>query len=187
MSLSRGSVVDFAGLKPEHDTQRPVAGATGLVLPTQTSEKVTVAAKTVTIPVESTVLPSASSPPKSANSVSPAASHNKKPLASSTETIPPKSLPNAVRAYYSTEGGEVEDDEDEDEELSDDADLSVSADTKADLEAAAAGANRSRICSCLRSNCLKLYCDCFAAGRACFDIHGYGEYVLLPESLIVTS
>lgn len=159
-----------AGLKPENDTQRPVAGATSFALPTLASEKVAVAAKTVTIPVESTVLSAASNQLKSSNSVSPVTSNNQKTLTSATETLSLKSLPNAVKSYYSGEGGGVEDEEDEDDELSDNADVSVSAATKADLEAAA-GANRSRICSCLRSNCLKLYCDCFAAGRACEGCH----------------
>uniref|UniRef100_A0A5K3F948 CRC domain-containing protein n=2 Tax=Mesocestoides corti TaxID=53468 RepID=A0A5K3F948_MESCO len=30
-------------------------------------------------------------------------------------------------------------------------------------------ASAQQICSCSRSKCLKLYCDCFAAGRACGD------------------
>ncbi|KAL7054659.1 hypothetical protein AAHC03_025871 [Spirometra sp. Aus1] len=155
------------GLKPENNTQRPVAGTTGLTLPTLTSEQVTVAAKTVTIPVESTLQPAAPSPPKSPNSVSPGTTNSKKTLASAAAaaTIPRKSSPDSVTAYYNGEGGVVED-----EELSDDPEVSVSADTKADLEATA-GDNRSRICSCLRSNCLKLYCDCFAAGRACEGCH----------------
>ncbi|BHF78969.1 Lin-54 DREAM MuvB core complex component [Sparganum proliferum] len=154
------------GLKPENNTQRPVTGTTGLTLPTLTSEQVTVAAKTVTIPVESTLQPAASSPPKSPNSVSPVTKNSKQTLASAAAaTIPRKSSPGAATAYYNGEGGVVED-----EELSDDPEVSVSADSKADLEATA-GDNRSRICSCLRSNCLKLYCDCFAAGRACEGCH----------------